>query len=303
MTSPAAQLQNRPIMGIALMLAAMAILPFLDVVAKFLGQQGVPVMQVVWARMAFGCLLTLPFALLQGGPASLVPAMPVVHTFRAGFLIAATGFFFWALHYLPIADTLAIFFVQPLVVTMLSPVVLGEKVGVQRWSAVVVGFIGTLIIIRPGFQDLNPGVPMALASGTSLAIYMLMTRKIAGSAGAMVTTFHTNLAGTLLTTLAVVFVWETPLLSQWVLFVALAFIAGLGHYLIVRAYDYSEASLLAPLAYTEMIAAVAAGWWFFGDFPDMWTFVGVGILIACAIYISIREHHHNIPPPREFQQP
>ncbi len=303
MAPPATLLQNRPVAGIALMLAAMAILPFLDVVAKILGEQGLPVMQVVWARMAFGCLLTLPFALLQGGLSSLAPAMPVVHGFRAAFLIAATGFFFWALHYLPIADTLAIFFVQPLVVTMLSPLVLGEKVGVQRWSAVIVGFIGTLIIIRPGFQELNPGVPMALASGTALAIYMLMTRKIAGSAGAMVTTFHTNLAGTLLTSLVVIFIWETPTASQWVLFVTLAFIAGLGHYLIVRAYDYSEASLLAPLAYTEMIAAVAAGWWFFGDFPDMWTFVGVAILIACAIYISVRERIHNIPPPREFEQP
>ena len=296
-------IRNHPLAGIALMLAAMAILPFLDVVAKFLGEQGVPVMEVVWARMTFGCLLTLPFALLQGGARSLVPAMPVVHGFRAAFLIGATGFFFWALHYLPIADTLAIFFVQPLVVTMLSPVVLGEKVGVQRWTAVVIGFIGTLIIIRPGFQELNPGVPMALASGTSLAIYMLMTRKIAGSAGAMVTTFHTNLAGAVLTSLVVIFVWEPPSMAQWGLFVLLAFIAGLGHYLIVRAYDYSEASLLAPLAYTEMIAAVAAGWWFFGDFPDLWTFVGVGILIACAIFISIRERVHNIPPPREFEQP
>ncbi|HUR43613.1 MAG TPA: DMT family transporter [Aestuariivirga sp.] len=286
-----------------MMLAAMAILPLLDVAAKVLGQQGVPVIEVVWARMTFGCLLTLPFALLQGGKASLVPARPVMHGFRASFLIGATGLFFWALHYLPIADTLAIFFVQPLVVTMLSPWVLGEKVGVQRWTAVAVGFIGTLIIIRPGFQDINPGVPMALASGTSLAIYMLMTRKIAGSAPAMVTTFHTNLAGTLITSLAVIFVWQTPLPSQWLLFVGLAFIAGLGHYLIVRAYDYSEASLLAPLAYTEMIAAVAAGWWFFGDFPDLWTFVGVGVLIACAIYISIRERVHNIPPPREFEQP
>ncbi len=296
-------IQNRSIAGIALMLAAMAVLPFLDVVAKFLGGQGVPVMEVVWARMTFGCLLTLPLALLQGGVNSLVPAMPVMHGFRAAFLIGATGFFFWALHFLPIADALAIFFVQPLVITMLSPIVLGEKVGMRRWTAVVVGFIGTLIIIRPGFQELNPGVPMALASGTSLAIYMLMTRKIAGSAGALVTTFHTNLAGAVLTSLAVIFVWEPPSTAQWALFVLLAFIAGLGHYLIVRAYDYSEASLLAPLAYTEMIAAVAAGWWFFGDFPDLWTFVGVGILIACAIFISIRERVHNIPPPREFEQP
>ncbi|MGH6854020.1 MAG: DMT family transporter [Aestuariivirga sp.] len=299
----APRLKNKPLAGIALMLAAMAILPFLDVAAKFLGQQGVPVMQIVWARMMFGCILTLPFALLAGGPASLVPAMPVLHTFRAAFLMGATGSFFFALRYLPIADALAIFFVQPLLVTLLSPVVLGEKVGVQRWTAVVIGFIGTLIIIRPGFVAFNPGVPLALAAGTSLAIYILMTRKIAGGADAMVTTFHTNLAGSVLASAIVIFIWEAPTFSQWGLFVILAFIAGLGHYLIVRAYDYGEASLLAPLAYTEMIAAVAAGWWFFGDFPDMWTFLGVGILIACAIHISLRERHHNIPPPRDFEQP
>lgn len=285
------------------MLAAMAFLPLLDVCAKFLGRQGMPVIEIVWARMTFGCLLTLPFAWRAGGAAALVPAMPVLHTFRAAFLIAATGFFFLALHYLSIADTLAIFFVQPLVVTALSPVVLGEHVGVRRWLAVVVGFIGTLIIIRPGFQAINPGALLGLASGTSLAIYMLMTRRISGSAPAMVTTFHTNLAGAILASIAVVFVWQWPAPQQWGLFVILASIASLGHYLIVRAYDYSEASLLAPLAYSEMIMAVAAGWWFFGDFPDRWTFLGVGILIASAIYISVRERLHRIPPPRDFEQP
>ena len=94
-----------------------------------------------------------------------------------------------------------------------------------------------------------------------------------------------------------------PTAGQWSLFVLLAFIAALGHYLIVRAYDYAEASLLAPLSYTEIVVATAAGWYFFGDFPDGWTFVGVGILIACAIYISIRERLHDIPPPSDFEQP
>ncbi len=285
------------------MLLAMAFLPFLDVVAKMLGQQGIPVIQIVWARMVFGSLLTLPFAWRLAGPGGLVPAMPVFHGLRAGFLIAATGFFFWGLRYQSIADTLAIFFVQPLVVTMLAPMVLGEKVGIRRWTAVVIGFIGTLIIIRPGFQQVNPGVFLALAAGVSLAIYMLMTRRISGTAPAMVTTFHTNLAGAVLCSLVVAAVWVEPSMRQWGMFVVLAFIAAAGHYLIVRAYDYSEASLLAPLAYSEMIVAVAAGWWFFGDFPDFWTFVGVGVLIACAIYISFRERAHNIPPPSDFEQP
>lgn len=292
-----------PLLGIGLMITAMAVLPFLDVIAKYLGQQGVPVMQIVWARLFFGAILTLPFALKIAGVKGLMPNMPLMHAIRASFIIAATAFFFWALHYLPIADTLAIFFVQPLIVTMLSPIMLGEQVGVRRWSAVAVGFAGTLIIIRPGFEELNPGVFLALGSGTCLALYLLLTRRIAGSAPAMLTTFYTSLMGGLITSVIVLFVWEPPTPAQWGLFVLLSFIANGGHYLIIRAYDHAEASLLAPLAYTEIVMATLAGWYFFGDFPDGWTFLGVGILIASAIYISWRERIRNVEPIRDFEQP
>ena len=294
---------SRTLVGIGLMLTAMAVLPFLDAIAKYLGQQGVPVMQIVWARLFFGALLTMPFALKQAGLKGLVPNMPVMHTIRAALLIAATAFFFMALHYLSIADTLAIFFVQPLIVTLLSPLVLGETVGIRRWLAVIIGFIGTLIIIRPGFQELNPGVFLALAAGASLAVYLLLTRRIAGSAPAMVTSFYTALMGAIITTVIVFFVWHPPTLAQWGLFVLLAAIANGGHYLIIRAYDHAEASLLAPLAYSEMIMATVLGWYIFGDFPDIWTFVGVAILIACAIYISWRERVRNVEPIRDFEQP
>ncbi|MEY3081886.1 MAG: hypothetical protein RJA94_1871 [Pseudomonadota bacterium] len=300
MTRPAS---SRKLVGIGLMLSAMAVLPFLDAIAKYLGQQGVPVMQIVWARLFFGAFLTMPFALRLAGPRGLIPNMPLMHAVRAALMIAATGFFFAGLHYLSIADTLAIFFVQPLIVTMLSPLVLGETVGLRRWSAVIIGFIGTLIIIRPGFQELNPGVFLALGSGASLAIYLLLTRRIAGSAPAMVTTFYTSLMGAIITSVIVLFVWQTPTPEQWMFFVLLSAIANGGHFLIIRAYDHAEASLLAPLAYTEMIMATIVGWYVFGDFPDMWTFIGVGILIACAIYISWRERVRRVEPIRDFEQP
>lgn len=286
----------RTIIGIALMLGAMAVLPFLDVVAKTLGQQGMPILQIVWARMAFGALLTLPFTLRHGGAKAIRPDRPAYHTLRAALLIAATFLFFSALKYLPIADALAIFFVQPLILTAISPFVLGEKVGPRRWAAVAVGFAGTLIIIRPGFTDLNPGTLLALGAGACLAVYFAMTRRISGSAPAMVTTFHTSLMGTLLIALPVLLLWESPTPAQWALLFLIGLIATTGHYLIVRAYDHAEASLLAPLAYTEMIMATAAGWWFFGDFPDGWTFLGTAILIACATYISVRERKKNPPP-------
>jgi drug/metabolite transporter (DMT)-like permease len=204
---------------------------------------------------------------------------------------------------LPIADTLAIFFVQPLIVTLLSPFVLGEHVGIRRLTAVAVGFAGTLIIIRPGFEELNPGVFLALGSGASLAIYLLLTRKIAGLAPPMVTTFYTSLSGAVIMSVIVVFLWETPTPAQWGLFLLLSLIANGGHYLIIRAYDHGEASLLAPLAYTEIVMATFAGWYFFGDFPDGWTFIGVGILIASAVYISWRERVRNVQPIKDFEQP
>ena len=294
---------HRPLVAVGLMLTAMAVLPFLDVIAKYLGEQGVPILQIVWARLFFGAMLTMPLALKIAGVRGLMPNMPVMHAIRACFLIAATTFFFWALRHLPVADTLAIFFVQPLIVTLLSPLVLGEQVGIRRWFAVAVGFAGTLVIIRPGFEELNPGVLLALASGASLAVYLLLTRKIAGSAPAMVTTFYTSLMGAMIMSIAVVFVWETPTPAQWGYFVLLSLIANGGHYLIIKAYDHGEASLLAPLAYTEIIMATFAGWYFFNDFPDGWTFLGVGILIASAIYISWREHVRRVEPIRDFEQP
>ena len=277
------------------MLAAMIVIPFLDVAAKFLGQQNMPVLESVWARFFIGVFMNVPLV-LKGRPLSILkPDMPVMHTVRAALVIASTAFFFLALAYLPIADTLAIYFIQPLAVTLLSPVILKEHVGTRRWIAVVIGFIGTLIIIRPGFQNLNPGVLLALLSGTTSAIYVILTRKIAGRAEPMVTMFHTNMAGAIIMTLVVPFVWVTPTLEQWGLFFVIAFVAFIGHYLVIAAYHYAEASLLAPLAYAEMIMAVVWGWWFFSDLPDRWTFTGVGILIACAIYISYRERLRGIP--------
>jgi len=275
--------------GIGLVLFAMAILPFIDVCAKYLGQQGVPVIQMVWARFFFGAVLTLPFAIRVAGVAAFSPVNPLFNSARALFLILGTAFFFLSLKYLGIADTLAIYFVQPILVTALSPLLLGEHVGLRRWSTVAVGFVGVLIIIRPGFQAFNLGVLFALLAGLSSSFYIITTRYLTGTADAMVTTFQTSTIGAIALSAALPLYWLPVGETQWLLLVLLGAIAIAGHYLITRAYDYAEASLLAPFGYTEMIMAVAAGWWFFGDFPDAWTLTGVAILIGCAIYISLRE--------------
>ena len=119
----------------------------------------------------------------------------------------------------------------------------------------------------------------------------------------MVTTFYTSLMGAIIMSVIVLFVWQTPTPAQWLLFILLSAIANGGHFLIIRAYDHAEASLLAPLAYSEIIVATVLGWYLFGDFPDVWTFLGVAILIACAIYISWRERVQHVEPIRDFEQP
>lgn len=279
----------RPLLGIGFMLAAMGILPFIDVFAKFLGQAGMPILIVVWARALFGGLMTLPFALRAEGARAFRPKKPMHHLGRALLLFGATFLFFTALKHLPIADALAIFFVNPLVIVVLSALALREHVGPRRWAAVAVGFIGTLIIIRPGMVELNPGTFYALGAGVALGSYFVMTRAIAGAADAMVLTFQTSAIGAALMSLALPFLWENPTPAQWIMLASLGVIATLGHFLITKAYEHAEASLLAPLAFTEIIMAVVVGWWFFGDLPDRWTLLGVAILIGSAIYISVRE--------------
>jgi drug/metabolite transporter (DMT)-like permease len=271
------------------MLTAMAILPFIDVLAKVLGQQGMPILIVVWARAVFGALMTLPFAIRAEGLAAFRPRRPLHHLSRAVLLFSATFLFFQALKHLPIADALAIFFVNPLVIVVLSALVLRERVGPRRWAAVAVGFVGTLIIIRPGLVEVNPGTFYALGSGVALGSYLVMTRHIAGAANAMVLTFQTSTIGAALMTLALPLLWQMPDPAQWLMLVGLGVVATLGHVLITMAYEHGEASLLAPLAFTEIIMATVFGWWFFNDLPDRWTVLGVAILIGSAIYISIRE--------------
>jgi drug/metabolite transporter (DMT)-like permease len=275
--------------GIGLTLLAMALLPYLDVCAKFLGQQNMPILQVVWARVFFGMLLAMPFALRADGLAALVPKPPAYQILRGIFLMLATFCFFTGLKHMPMADTMAIFYIEPLLVVVLAALLLGERIDLQRVVAVMVGFVGTLIIIRPGFATVDAAVLYPLGAGLCFALYIIITRKLAGTANAITTTFQTSAIGALVMTAIIPFVWTAPSLEQWSLMVLMAAFGVSGHYLVTRAYDYAEASLLAPFAYTEILMTIFAGWLFFRDLPDRWTVLGIAILIACALYVSWRE--------------
>ncbi len=278
---------SRPLIGILLMVGAMASLPFIDMFAKILGSQGLPIVLIVCARVGFGALMTAPLAWRAVGPTMWRRSNPWFHLLRAALFNMATFCFFWSLKYLPLADALAIFFVQPLVLTALSGWFFGEKVGLQRWAAVMVGFVGVLIIVRPGLAAFNLGTVFALGSGCALALYLALSRKIAGELPAIVTTFQTSALCALILIGILPFIWITPTAMQWGMLAAMGVFGTLGQFLMLRSYDFAEASLLAPFAYTEIIMATALGWLVFGDFPDAYTIAGVAILVASALYIAL----------------
>lgn len=277
---------TRSWIGIVCMVLAMALMPLMDVSAKTLSLQGLPVLQIVFLRMIGGTFLSLPLVIRQHGAAALIPRDWMLSFKLGACIVGATGFFFAALQYLAIAETLAIFFVQPLVVTLLAALVLREKVSRKRWIALLAGFGATLMIIRPGAEAYSPASLLALAAGTCLALYIILVRRSAPTSPALVTAYQTHFISALLVAPVMLLVWQPLTLEQFAIALGLALVGLTGQFLIVKAYEYGEASLLAPLSYTEMISSTLAGWWFFNEMPDHVTFIGVSILIVCALYVA-----------------
>jgi drug/metabolite transporter (DMT)-like permease len=166
---------------------------------------------------------------------------------------------------------------------------LGERVGIRRWLAVAAGFLGALIILRPGFEVVQMGSLFALAAGCSFAFYTLLTRKLSGSAPPLVTLTYTAVTGMVVMSIAVLPDWITPPPVDLIMMAAIGAVAAGGHFLLIRAFDHAPASLLAPYSYSEIVMATAVGWFIFGDFPDGWTWTGISVIIASGIYISWRE--------------
>jgi len=287
--APAAQRETASTLaGILLMLAAMTVVPLMDGVAKHLSA-AYPVVQVVWARYFFHLAILLPVVLWRHGVDALVLRRPALQIVRGGFLLGSTIFFFAAIALMPIADALALVFVAPLMVTALSPVVLKEQVGIRRWAAVSVGFVGVMVIVRPGFSTFHWGMVLALSAGATYALYSLATRKLSGSAPPLVTLAYTALLGALCMSAVVPFFWIPPDPTGLAWMILLGLIAAGAHFLIIKAFEHAEASLLAPLGYGEIFMATVVGYFAFGDFPDPWTWLGITIVIGSGVYVSLRE--------------
>ena len=283
-----AEIRQNTTSGILLILVAMTLVPMMDGIAKVLSAR-YPVMEIVWARYFFHLLFLLPVVFAKYTVRDLLPEKPILQVIRGGLLLASTGLFFAALAVMPLADALALVFISPLVVTALSPLLLGESVGRRRWAAVVVGFVGALIIIRPGVTDIGSGTVMAVLAGTIYAFYLIATRKLSGTAPPLITLMYTALLGAVVMSMIVPFFWLRPSLNDLVMMMAMGGIAALGHYFLIKAVELAPVSVLAPFGYSEIIMATVIGYVLFGDFPDNWTWIGIAVIVASGIYISLRE--------------
>ena len=265
------------------------LLPFMDGIAKYLSSE-IHFIQVVWGRYFFMLLVSFPLAFIFFRKEISFPKTISVQLFRSFFLFLSTVFFFYAISVITLAEALTLAFISPIIVTILSIFYLKEKVGIHRWTAVILGFIGVLFIVRPGFIDFNFASISALAAGISYAFYIIYTRKLSFTDSAVVTLIFTGSIGCLLISLIVPFFWTNINLNHILLLLLLAFIGTVGHFLIILSLRLGEASKLAPLAYFEITTNILVGYVFFNDLPSLWIYLGLFLIIISGLYIFIREN-------------
>ena len=280
--------RDRPLLGIVLMVLGMIIIPVIDVCAKILSET-YPVWQVIWSRFAFHMIWLFPLLIITRQKWWLFPVSPGYQFLRGMCLLLATVCFFISIKTNPIPIALAMLFISPLVVTLLSPVLLGEMFGIRRFIATVVGFCGVLIVINPITSDFDPTILFALLAGILYALYIIITRKVSNTGSAIMTLFYTGIVGVVFLSPMMPAIWVAPDQNGFILMALIGLSAVTGHYLIIRACHYAPASIISPFNYTEIISATFLSFIFFDYLPEPRVWLGIGIICLSGLYISMRE--------------
>ena len=270
-------------------LLAWVMLPIMDGFAKYLSAD-LPVLQITWARYFFTVVFIFPLMLFFFKKYLVWTDKPKLQLIRGLILLTANISFFYSISVISLPKALTLAFVAPLVVTAFSPFFLGESVGYRRWAAVIIGFIGSLVVIRPGFLEINLASLAALGTGIMYGFYLIITRKLSTSDNPLLTLLLTGVVGAIIATTFMPFVWVSPTFNQWSIMAAIGLFACIGHLFIILSLKYADASKLAPFSYFEIVTNIIIAYYFFGDFPDSWTFVGLFIIVFSGIYISRREN-------------
>tara|TARA_Y100001970_G_scaffold278192_1_gene383532 strand:- start:770 stop:1618 length:849 start_codon:yes stop_codon:yes gene_type:complete len=275
--------------AITLNISAWIMLPFMDAIAKYLSSE-LPFFQITWARYFFTVFIVLPLMFFFFKNQLKWSENPKLQFYRGLTLFFANICFFYSISIISMAKALTLAFVAPLITTTFSPFFLGEKVGIRRWSAVIVGFIGILIVIRPGFIEFNLASFAAVGTGCFYGIYLIITRKLHSTDSPLLTLLLTGVVGTIIGSFIVPVVWVNPNLVQWSWLILMGLFACLGHILLIYSLKYADASKLAPFGYIEIIPNLILGYFFFNDFLDIWSFLGLFIIVFSGLYVIRREY-------------
>ena len=274
--------------AIILNLSAWAMLPVMDGFAKYLSST-LPVLQITWSRYFFTVVIVLPIMLIFFRKNITWTEQPKLQLIRGLLLFCANILFFYSISIISLAKALTLAFIAPLIVTTLSPILLGEKVGFRRWAAVIVGFIGSLIVIRPGFVEINLASVAALGTGVMYGFYLIVTRKLHNSDNPLLTLLLTGVVGAILGSMVIPTVWVQPTINEWYMMFAIGFFASIGHLFLILSLRYADASKLAPFGYFEIVPNIIIGYFFFNHLPNQWHFIGLFIIISSGVYIFRRE--------------
>jgi drug/metabolite transporter (DMT)-like permease len=286
--------RRRRLVGVGLMCVALMCFSGLDASAKWLSRSVDPLLSVWWRYMASVALVSLainPFT----QPGVLRTNRLLLQVVRSLLLFLSTALNFTSLQYLQLAETMSIVFATPLLVALLAGPLLGEWVGPRRLAAIGVGFLGVLVITRPGLGTIHPAALLSVAGSVAYALYAIMTRILASHDSSQTTMVYSGLAGVVVMTPLLPFVWTTPSsLLTWVLLVATGGFGALGHWLLILAHARAPAPILSAFIYTQIVWMLALGYIIFGDWPDYWTLAGSGIVIASGLYLLYRERVRQV---------
>ena len=279
---------DKPLRGIALILASTVFLGTSDVTAKYLSAT-LPSIEIAWIRFLTFALIMVP-AMLPGSPLYALPSdRRGLQLVRGAALLASSLLFISGLRFLPIAEASATSFVSPLFVTALAIFFLGESVGLRRWLATATGLIGVLIILRPGSGAFHPAAFFPLMSALAWACTLVMTRMLSGRERAITTMTYSSIAGVCILTAMVPFVWVAPSWHDILFGIFIGIASTAGQWIVVLAFRYADASVLAPYSYTQLLWVGMLGFIIFGEVPDIWTVTGALFIVATGLYTAHRE--------------
>ena len=259
----------------------------LDSTAKYL-MQTYPVVQVIWARFFFHLL----FVVILMGPrlrAQIKSQSPAHQSLRSLFMFTTTVLFFIGISILPLTTASTIMFMSPVILTILSIPLLGEKVGPRRWMGIIIAFAGAVLVMRPSSDGLELSILIVMAAAFTHAMYQVFTRKLGTRDAPMTSLFYTGITGAVVMTVVVPFVWQPVAAFDWLLFVFAGIAGGIGHLCLIRAFRQAPASVVAPFSYSSLLWATAFGYVLFGNLPDAWTLSGAVLIIGSGLYIFHRE--------------